>query len=513
VAGRHDMPNKTFKQFVGHTLRPILIGLLRWTEKSGPLPGPRSSVFLHREVHVPTWGVGIAVWVLLSAVLFLEVGPGWGAFVSVAILTTGLVALFRFFIHHDHPELVHDDDAIALVGVLVVSAVLGMDVWFHTGGLSPYGMPLSAVSILVTVLLHPRVGVVLTLVLSLLFGILNSFSLEGALVVCFCGMAGVARSLHVRSRRDLSMAGLWVGAAGSAAVIMLALMERWPLSQTLSALKWVSGGAFLSVLLVLALLPLLEICFSRLSNIRLLELSDVNHPLLKEMSMEAPGTYHHSLITASLAQAAAERVKANALLCRVGAYFHDIGKLVKPEYFVENQGAIGNPHELLPPNMSRIVIQSHVKDGLALAQRHNLDRMITEFILMHHGTCRVEYFYRRAIEQTGATESVDEDLYRYPGPKPHSKETAIVMLADSVEASARTLVSPTHQRLVDHVNRIVDGKIIDGQLERVPLTLAEVQEVKDAFVNTLVGIYHTRLHYPTSKETDSEKRPPPPRPK
>ncbi|MBK8575507.1 MAG: HDIG domain-containing protein [Elusimicrobia bacterium] len=503
------MPSR-FKQYVSHTLRPLLIRLLRWTERSGPLPGPRSSVFFHREVHVPTWVVGAGVWGMLTAVLFLELGPGWGALISVAILTTGLVGLFRLFIHHDHPELVHDDDAIALVGVLVVAAVLGMNLWFHTGGLVPYGMPLSAVSILVTVLLHPRVGVVLTLVLALLFGILNSFSLEGALVVCFGGMAGVARSLHVRTRRDVTMAGLWVAAGGGAAVVMLALMERWPLEQCLSALKWVGGGAVFSVLLVLALLPLLEICFSRLSNIRLLELSDVNHPLLKEMSLEAPGTYHHSLITASLAQAAAERIGANALLCRVGAYFHDIGKLVKPEYFVENQGAIGNPHELLPPNMSRIVIQSHVKDGLALAQRHNLDRLITEFILMHHGTCRVEYFYRRAIEQTGAEESVDEDLYRYPGPKPHSKETAIVMLADSVEASARTLENPSHQRLVDHVSRIVDSKILDGQFEEVPLTLAEVSQVKDAFVNTLVGIYHTRLHYPTSQETDVEHRPPRP---
>lgn len=506
------MPNR-FKQYVSHTLRPLLIRLLRWTEKSGPLPGPRNAVFLHREVHVPTWVVGFVVWVLLTAVLFLELGPGWRAFVAVSILTTSLVGLFRLFIHHDHPELVHDDDAIALVGVLVVAAVLAMELWFHTGGLSPYGMPLAAVSILVTVLLHPRVGVVLTLVSALLFGILNSFSMEGALVVCFGGMAGVARSLRVRTRRDLTMAGVWVAAGGAAAVVMLALMERWPMGQVISTLKWVGGGAVFSVLLVLALLPLLEICFSRLSNIRLLELSDVNHPLLKEMSLEAPGTYHHSLITASLAQAAAERIGANALLCRVGAYFHDIGKLVKPEYFVENQGAIGNPHELLPPNMSRIVIQSHVKDGLALAQRHNLDRMIADFILMHHGTCRVEYFYRRAIEQTGASDEVDEDLYRYPGPKPHSKETAIVMLADSVEASARTLDNPSHQRLVDHVNRIVDGKIIDGQFERVPLTLAEVQEVKDAFVNTLVGVYHSRIHYPTTQETDLEQRPPTARPK
>jgi putative nucleotidyltransferase with HDIG domain len=508
--GKTNMSRSLIQQFLGHVLRPVLVRLLRWTERTGPLSSPRTSVFLHREIHVPTPVVGVAVWVLLSAVLFMELGPGIGPLTAVLILTTGLVVLFRLYLRHDHPELVHDDDAVALIGVLVVSAALGMDLWFHQINLSPFGFPLAAVSVLVTVLLHARMGVVLTLVLSLLFGILNGFSLDNALVACFSGMAGVSLSLRVRTRRDLTVACLGSAGGGAAAVLMLALLKQWPAAHVLGTLKWVLAAGGFSVVAVVALLPLLELCFSRLSTIRLLELSDVNHPLLKAMSLDAPGTYHHSLIAASLAQAAAERIGANALLCRVGAYFHDIGKLAKPEYFVENQGAIGNPHELLPPNMSRIVIQSHVKDGLALAQKHNLDRAIADFILMHHGTSRVEYFYRRAIEQTDATQEVDEDLYRYPGPKPHSKETAIVMLADSVEASARTLENPSPQRLVDHVDRIVDSKITDGQFEAVPLTLAEVAAVKEAFVNSLIGIYHTRLHYPTSQETNLEKRPPRP---
>jgi putative nucleotidyltransferase with HDIG domain len=286
---------------------------------------------------------------------------------------------------------------------------------------------------------------------------------------------------------------------------MLAMMERWPRAQTLFAIKWVGVGSALSTLLTLGLLPYMELFFSRLSNIRLLELSDVNHPLLKRLSLEAPGTFHHSLIMASLAQAAAERIGANALLCRVGAYFHDIGKLAKPEYFVENQGALGNPHELLPPNMSRIVIQSHVKDGLALAQRHNLDRTLMDFITMHHGTSRIEYFYRRAIERAGA-EDVDEDIYRYPGPRPLTRETAIVMMADSVEASARTVENPTRQRLQDHVDRIVEHKMSDGQFERIPLTFAEVGEIKDSFVNTLVGVYHARVRYPSHTRVEPGSR-------
>ncbi len=499
-----------FTQFLSHTLRPFLLRLLRWTERSGPLSVPRSSLFLHREVHVPTWAVALAVWIMLSFVLFLKIGPGWPEAAAVFILSLALLILFVLYIRFDHPELMHDEDAVALLGVLVVGSVLAMELWFDASGrhpwISPYGFPLPAVGILAAVLLHPRLAVVTTVVLSLVFGILSGFSLEAALVVCFGGMAGVTRSVKIRTRGDVTRAGLWVALGGGAAVGMMGLMERWPVADMAFALKWVAVGSGFSALLAVGLLPYLEVFFSRLSNIRLLELSDVNHPLLKRMSLEAPGTYHHSLIMASLAHAAAERIGANALLCRAGAYFHDIGKLAKPEYFVENQGALGNPHELLPPNMSRIVIQSHVKDGLALAQRHNLDRALMDFITMHHGTSRIEYFYRRAIEQTGAADDVDEDAFRYPGPKPLTKETAIVMMADSVEASTRTVENPTHQRLVDHVDRIVESKIADGQFAGVPLTLAEIQRVKESFVNTLVGVYHARIRYPTSQETDVEFR-------
>lgn len=500
-----------FKQFVSHKVRPFLLKLLQWTERSGPLSAPRASMFLEREIHVPPSVVAAVVWAFLNLVLMSELGWGWRPFGAVLILTSALLGLFAFYLRQDHPEIVKDADAVALLGVLTVAAVLGMALWFDwargNGRVSPYGLPLAAVSVLTAILLHPRIAVVLTLVLSLMFGILNAFSLEAALVVCFGGMAGVARSVRVRNRRDIFVAGVHVFIGELAALAMLSLLEPWSTSEFRWVVKWVAAGSGLSVFLVLALLPFLELFFSRLSNIRLLELSDVNHPLLKELSLEAPGTYHHSLVTASLAQAAAERLGANALLCRVGSYFHDIGKLVKPEYFVENQGALGNPHELLPPNMSRIVIQSHVKDGVALAARHNLDRTIMDFIAQHHGTSRVEYFYRRAIEQTGRVEEVDEDLYRYPGPRPHTRETALVMLADSVEASTRTLDNPTHARLTDHVARIVDHKIADGQFDLVPLTLAEIQQVKDSFVNTLAGVYHTRIQYPTSHETDLEHRP------
>jgi putative nucleotidyltransferase with HDIG domain len=280
-------------------------------------------------------------------------------------------------------------------------------------------------------------------------------------------------------------------------------LQNWTAQYFFFSLRWALMGGVFSALIALGLLPYLESFFSRLTNIKLLELTDVNHPLLKRMSLEAPGTYHHSLIMASLAQSAAESVGANGLLCRVGAYFHDIGKMVKPEYFVENQGALGNPHDPLPPSMSRLVIQSHVKEGLVLARQHRLDKAIADFIVMHHGTSRIEYFYRRAVERSTGLEEVGEDEYRYPGPKPHSRETAILMMADSVEASVRALENPTHQRIQDQVKKIINAKMEDGQFDEVPLTLSDIHKISDSFVNTLIGVYHSRIKYPEASEASA----------
>lgn len=500
-----------FRSFVRETVRPFLLRLLSWTEHRETVSALRSPDVLKQEIRLPIAGVSATVWVLLTVVLFLKIGPGWGAAAAVLILSTALLVLFSLYIRLDHPDLRRDEDAVALLGVLVVAGVLAMELWSDAAGrstwLSPYSFPLPAVGLLVAILLHPRLAAITTVALSLLFGIFNGFSLEAALIACFGGMTGVASALKIRARRHVSRACLGVAGGGAVAVLLVALMQGWTRADTLFAVKGVMFSAFLSGLLVLGLLPHLELFFSRLSLVRLLELSDVNHPLLQRLSREAPGTYHHSLIMASLAQAAAERIGANALLCRVGAYFHDIGKLLKPEYFVENQGALGNPHELLPPNMSRLVIQAHVKDGLALAQQHGLDRAIRDFISMHHGTSRIEYFYHRAIERSAEGETVDEDQYRYPGPRPLSRETAIVMMADSVEASARTVENPTRQRLREHVDRIVAHKMADGQFERIPLTFAEVEEVKDSFVNTLVGVYHARVRYPAAVATEPKPGP------
>jgi cyclic-di-AMP phosphodiesterase PgpH len=263
------------------------------------------------------------------------------------------------------------------------------------------------------------------------------------------------------------------------------------------------AGGLISAVAVLLLLPILETVFGLTSDIRLLELTDPSHPLLERLALEAPGTYHHSLMVAHLAQSAAQAIGANDLLVRVGALYHDIGKLAKPEYFIENQRPGENPHDELSPSMSRLIITSHVKEGLQLARRHRLPRPVLDAIEQHHGTSRVGYFFdrylRRAADAGGAAAAArHEGEFRYPGPTPLSREMAVLALADTVEAAARSLERPSPARLRELVRALLLQKIKDGQLRSADLTLAEVEEVQNAFVFTLLSMSHGRIAYPDS---------------
>jgi putative nucleotidyltransferase with HDIG domain len=355
--------------------------------------------------------------------------------------------------------------------------------------------PFALGPLLAALLLPARLAVILSFCLSLAVGVISDFSLVACAASAFGGAIAVALGRTVRTRSHVTQAGLKIGAVQALTVLVLGSTSGWPLGVLLWQASWAAMGGVLASLLALGLLPYVESFFSRLSPIQLIEMSDLNHPLLKRMSLEAPGTYHHSLIMATLADAAAAAIGANNLLARVGAYFHDIGKLMKPEYFVENQGGSKNPHDGVSPAMSRLVITSHVKEGLALAERYRIDKSISAFIPMHHGTSKVEYFYRKAAE-AGSEEPPEEQSFRYPGPRPRTKETAIVMLADSIEAAARTLEEPNHQRFQDLVYRLVNRKLFDGQLDEAPLTLRDLRTISDTFVTTLMGIYHARIKYP-----------------
>lgn len=341
------------------------------------------------------------------------------------------------------------------------------------------------------------------------------------------GVTSVLLAHQVRKRIQLLQAGIYVGAV---TLVLGLLLGRLDISSCfgpdavghLQVLGTGSAAAFgtavITALLISGLLPMFEGAFLLTTDISWLELSDLNHKLLRQMQLEAPGTFHHSLVVASLAEAAAEKIGANAPMCRVCSYFHDVGKLKKPGYFIENQHDGGeNPHDALTPTMSSLIIVAHVKDGVDLAVKHKLNPRIIDVIQEHHGDSLVYYFYRRAQEQKKIElEKVDrrlenpEDLpmideknFRYPGPRPASRESGIIALADSVESASRSLRKPTPARIRALVEDIVRSKIHDGQLDDCPLTLQELATVKESFASTLRSMLHSRIDYPKDDERSS----------
>jgi putative nucleotidyltransferase with HDIG domain len=267
-------------------------------------------------------------------------------------------------------------------------------------------------------------------------------------------------------------------------------------------MKLLFGGfnAIMSPVIAYGLLIFYERVFKITTDLTLLELSDFNHPLLKELSSKAPGTFHHSIIMGNLCEAASESIGANQILARVGCYYHDIGKLLKPQYFIENQLDQNNKHNDLNPNMSTKIIISHVKDGIELAKKHKLPTKIINFIPMHHGTTLVSYFYDKA--KNASKEEIKDYNYRYPGPKPQTKETGIVMLADAIEASTRTIEDPSPQKLENKIREVIRNRFMEGELDECDLTLKDLTKIKESFLKILLGIHHHRIKYPDKNQLE-----------
>jgi putative nucleotidyltransferase with HDIG domain len=258
-------------------------------------------------------------------------------------------------------------------------------------------------------------------------------------------------------------------------------------------------GGILSSVLTIGFLPIFENAFGIVTSVKLLELSDPNHPLMKKLLMEAPGTYHHSIMVANLAEVAVEKVGGNPLLARVSAYYHDIGKIKRPYFFKENQIGVDNPHSKINPNLSALVIISHVKDGIELAKEYKIPKIIQDAIEQHHGNTLVKYFYITLKNSSENPDEVKEENFRYPGPVPSSKEIAIIMLADGIEAAVRSIHEPTKCKVEEMINNIINERLNDGQLNNCDLTLRDIDEIKKAFLKGLLGIYHQRIEYPVDK--------------
>ena len=360
-----------------------------------------------------------------------------------------------------------------------------------------FAMPVAAGAMVARLVLRMDVAFLFTLIVSLLIGMLGD-SLRMVVVYALIGqISGLGALRTISARGDLLRAGIWVGGIQVAAALGIHLfMANTQVPGYLLIIPSAFGSGFLAGFVALALTPVVEWLFGYTTDLKLLELSNLNHPALKELIVQAPGSYHHSVIVGALVEAAAESVGANPLLARVMAYYHDLGKGCNPGYFIENQRSGNNPHDKLKPSMSAMIIRRHVTDGIELATRYRLGAPILAGIAQHHGTTLIQYFYHRAKEQLEEGQTISEEDYRYPGQKPQSREAALVMLADSIEAAARALSEPTPARLQGLVTRIISHKFTDGQLEECDLTLRDLHTIAKSFSRVLTSIYHHRLEYP-----------------
>jgi hypothetical protein len=361
--------------------------------------------------------------------------------------------------------------------------------------------PLSAGSLLVALMIPiGEVIFIFTLILSIVVAMMSGLNFALAFVVWVGGLAAARGVQSCKARNDIYFAGMRAGLVMALAMFCLYTVKHPNSVQWVKESLWMMVAGFFSGIFssmwATIFIPLLESIFNYTTDVKLLELSNLNHPLLKEMLIKAPGSYHHSMMVGSMVEAAAEEICANPLLGKVISYYHDIGKMVHPNYFIENQKVGQNPHDHISPYMSKTLLISHVKDGVELGLKYKLGKPIIDGIIQHHGTTVITYFYNKAVE--GVKEGgpdIEEDEFRYPGPKPQFRESALCMLADSIEAASRTLDDPTPARLKSIVQSVIQKKFLDGQLDECHLTLKDLTKVEESFIRILLGIYHQRIDY------------------
>jgi putative nucleotidyltransferase with HDIG domain len=416
-------------------------------------------------------------------------------------LFAALFALSGFYLHLNHRELLADFGTIAtLVGFSVATVMVCMlaaaDAW------QAQVVPLLLFTMTIAIAYDEDLALLLAAEVALVVVLGLGRGLPDYVTLAAAAAAMVFWMGRLRSRSKLIYVGLWAAAVTMLTQIGANLLHERPFDlQMLFEAGRTGMWTLLAGFLMTGLLPFVERWFGVLTDLSLLEVGDVAHPLLQELVRRAPGTYNHSINVASLAEAAAESIGARGLLVRVGAYFHDIGKMLKPAYFVENQGQ-ENRHESLVPAMSTLIIVAHVKEGVELARQYNLPQPIIDLIAEHHGTTLVEYFYKRAAEQSQSDPNgggPDEQTYRYPGPKPSTRESAVMMLADAAESASRTLSEPTPARIANLVNELAQKRLNDGQFDECGLTLEELKTVEKSLVKSLTAVYHGRVKYPDQR--------------
>lgn len=394
--------------------------------------------------------------------------------------------------------------AILLISFIVVVLMKVFSIFTTAENMLFFVVPVATGSLLVKQLINERFAIVLSMLYAILGSVIfnsqipGSLNIEAGVYFFFAQMAGIIFLVDVKDRLAIIKAGAGMAIVNVLAILLFLFLsfEKYSLSDLLIQTGYGVSSALLSAVLTIGLLPFFETALGILSDIKLLSLASPTQPLLRKILTEAPGTYHHSVMVANLSETACEAVGANGLLARVGAYYHDIGKTIRPHYFIENQVSIKNPHDLIDPLQSAKIIINHPYDGVELLKKHKMPEEIIDIAEQHHGTTLVQYFYQK---EKKVNEDVSEEMFRYPGPKPQTKEAAIISICDSVEAAVRSLKEPTKEKIDEIVASIVKTRVMDGQLNESDLTLSELEIVHQTVCETLKGIFHSRIKYPTKE--------------
>ncbi|MEJ7637245.1 MAG: HDIG domain-containing metalloprotein [Singulisphaera sp.] len=417
------------------------------------------------------------------------------------MLVAAVFALIGYYVQRHEPEIAGDLARITALCALVV-ATIGL---VRLLALQPWDaelIPIAIAAMVLAVAYNPHFALMVTFALCLLTSLALGTGIGHFLVIMGGTAAGVLTLNEVRTRTKL----IKVGATAALGYFVLTwatgLWQNQAIGLVASDSLWRAGWGLMAGFFLGGSLPFVETSFGIVTGISLLELGDITHPLLQELVRRAPGTHNHSITVGAISESAAEKIGANALLVRIGAYFHDIGKMLKPHYFVENQAGAANRHANLAPAMSTLIIIGHVKDGVDLGRQHHLPERIIDLIEQHHGTTLVEYFYHEANRRNDGNPdaaTVQESAFRYPGPKPQTKEAGILMVADAVESASRTLSEPTPARIEGLVRDLIEKRLHDGQFDECGLTLREIGEIRESLIKSLIGIYHGRVKYPEQR--------------
>lgn len=432
-------------------------------------------------------------------------------FVGLAILVAFLTAMIALEIHRDRRgETPPNMLAIYLCIFILDLIIIKVGEWLKFTHITSIGLiiPVACGPLLITLLLSRRLAVVSSLVFAICTGFIYGggstatglFDYSMALFVLFSSLAGASVLRGAQDRPKLLQTGVIIAFVNMLTVICLLLLKNGSLHFLNVGLPLAYGliSAFLATVLAIGLLPFFEAVFGILSTMRLIELSNPNHPLLRKILMEAPGTYHHSLMVANLAERACEVIGANGLLARVAAYYHDIGKTKRPRFFIENQMNGMNPHDKISPRLSATIIISHPYDGSKVLKEHKMPKEIIDIAEQHHGTTLLKFFYHKACEEIG--EKIPESDFRYPGPKAQTPEAAVVEIADSVEAAVRSMTNPTKEKIEALVQNIINDRLEDGQFDECDITMKELHQVKESLCETLNGVFHSRIEYPDEED-------------